>query len=227
MPKHESQHTANGLNNEQLLAGWLEGTLDKGTGLQFEKRCLEDDSFASQVETANFFAAGAELFQGEEVPSWDAEKTFLGPQKSPWWTWQGLPALSLATSFLAIVMLLTGLQIQTRDGALTISFSDQHSSQEVERLVAVKLSEFKLAQQLAMNNYSQGIQQQQIDASGRLTEYLLGASRKERREDFAELIKHVNEQRTDDQLFYARQVSKLQQDIFANPFEGGLSPTNQ
>jgi hypothetical protein len=59
--------------------------------------------------------------------------------------------------------------------------------------------------------------QQQMDASTQLTQYLLGASRKERREDFAELIKYVNEQRGDDQLFYARQLNKLQKDIYAKP----------
>ncbi|AGH43645.1 hypothetical protein [Paraglaciecola psychrophila] len=35
--------------------------------------------------------------------------------------------------------------------------------------------------------------------------------------EFAELIKYVNEQRSDDQLFYVYQLNKLQQDICAQP----------
>jgi dTDP-D-glucose 4,6-dehydratase len=80
---------------------------------------------------------------------------------------------------------------------------------------------------LALTNYTQTMQQQQMDTSTQLTQYLLGASRKERREDFAELIKYVNEQRGDDQLFYARQLNKLQQDIYANPDLSGTGNINE
>jgi hypothetical protein len=122
---------------------------------------------------------------------------------------------------LAIVMVLTGLQVRTDDGAMTISFAgkyrEQQSEQEIDKLVDVKLAEFQKTQQLALTNTIQTMQQQQMDASTQLTQYLLGASRKERREDFAELIKYVNEQRGDDQLFYVRQLNKLQQDIYAKP----------
>jgi hypothetical protein len=57
------------------------------------------------------------------------------------------------------------------------------------------------------------MQKQQLQTSTQLTEYLLTSNRQERREDFAELLKFVNQQRYDDQIFYARQLNDLQDEI--------------
>lgn len=231
MPKSQSEVDISTLTNEQLFGYWLDGELTDQQRLVFEQRCIEDESFAKQVETANMFAMQVEHYQSEPVPNWDRGQTFERPEKVRWWQWQGLPTLSFATSMCAIVMVLSGLQVRMNNGAMTISFTEQQNEQEIERLVteklAERLAEFQDTQQLALNNYSQSLQQQQMDTSTQLTQYLLGASRKERREDFAELIKYVNEQRGDDQLFYARQLTKLQQDIYANPEPSGMSKINE
>jgi hypothetical protein len=237
MPKHESQTGGAGLvkdrldkselNNEQLFGLWIEGQLNEQQRYEFEQRCLEDQAFAKQVETFNLFSMHSEHYQSDEVPSWDRDSTFNMPDKVKWWQWQGLPTLSFATSMLAIVMVLTGLQVRTHEGAMTISFAGKQSQQEIDQLVNDRLSEFQEIQQLALTNYTQTMQQQQMDTSTQLTQYLLGASRKERREDFAELIKYVNEQRGDDQLFYVRQLNKLQQDIYAQPELTGSGNINE
>tara|TARA_R110002167_G_C12538661_1_gene639776 strand:- start:124 stop:786 length:663 start_codon:yes stop_codon:yes gene_type:complete len=216
MPKHNAE-----LSNEQLFGLWADQQLNEQQRSEFEQRCIEDQAFAKQVETYNMFSMHSELYHSDEVPSWDRASTFVMPEKSKWWQWQGLPTLSFATSMLAIVMVLTGLQVRTDEGAMTISFAGKQSEQEINRLVNDRLAEFQETQQLALTNYTQTMQQQQMDTSTQLTQYLLGASRKERREDFAELIKYVNEQRGDDQLFYARQLNKLQQDIYAKPDQIG------
>lgn len=226
MPKHGSQLDGatmdkSELSNEQLLGLWVEQQLNEQQRNVFEQRCLNDKAFAKQVEMFNIFSMQSMHYQSDEVPSWDRSSTFNMPEKIKWWHWQGLPTLSFATSMLAIVMILTGLQVRTDDGAMTISFAgkyrEQRSEQEIDKLVDIKLAQFQIIQQRALINTTQTMQQQQMDASTQLTQYLLGASRKERREDFAELIKYVNEQRGDDQLFYVRQLNKLQQDIYAKP----------
>jgi hypothetical protein len=166
----------------------------------------------------------SETFQTLEVPDWHRDSTFdsevyqhsrFNEAKSSkrWWHWQGLPALSLGTSMLAVVMVLSGLQIDSNDGALTISFSKGYDNSKVEQLVNSKLQQYQQNQQLALNTFAQTLQRQQLDASTQLTQYLLTSSRQERKEDFAELIKFVNQQRGDDQLFYVRQLNKLQQEI--------------
>jgi len=232
MPKHESQlygatMDKSDLSNEQLFGLWAEQQLNEQQRDVFEQRCLDDQAFAKQVETFNMFSMQSEHYQSDEVPSWDRASTFETSEKAHWWQWQGLPSLSFATSMLAIVMVLTGLQVRTDDGAMTISFAGKRSEQEIDKLVDVKLAEFQKTQQLALTNYTQTMQQQQMNTSTQLTQYLLGASRKERREDFAELIKYVNEQRGDDQLFYVRQLNQLQQDIYAKPDLLGTGNINE
>lgn len=222
MPEQDTQ-----LSNQQLLALWAEQQLSQKQQNEFEQRCLQDEDFAQKVASYNQFAGLTESYQAAEVPSWDRDSTFDRPEKNKWWQWQGLPSLSFATSMLAIVMVVSGLQVRMDDGAMTISFAGKQSAQDVDRLVEARLAEFQQAQQLALTQYTQSMQQQQMDASTQLTQYLLVASRKERREDFAELIKYVNEQRGDDQLFFARQLNKLQQDIYTKPALSGAGTLNE
>jgi hypothetical protein len=213
--------------NEQLLGMWLDGQLNEQQRLAFEQRCLDDESFAQQVETANVFNLHAQHYVEQDVPNWDRTLSFDRPEKAPWWHWQGLSGLSIALSVVAMVMVLTGFQVKVDEGAVTISFAAKQSNQEIERLVNDKLQQYQQDQQVAMSRFTQSLQQQQLDASGQLTQYLLTSSRKERREDFAELIKFINEQRSDDQLFYARQLNQLQQDIYTNPAQPGLNSSKE
>lgn len=210
--------------NEQLLTLWLDGKLTKQQRLAFEQRCVDDKTFAQQIETATLVSAQAQDFSEQEVPLWNMSATFTAPEKAHWWHGQGL---SIAMSTLAIVLVLTGFQVRSDGDAVTISFAGKHSNSEIEHLVAEKLQTFQQNQQLVLNNFSQSLQQQQLDASNQLTQYLITSSRKERREDFAELIKFINEQRSDDQLFYARQLNQLQQDIYTNPEQARLNSSNK
>lgn len=222
MPKQHSESS-----KEALFALWLEGDLTEQQLQEFEVLCLNDEVFSERVSGANSFIMASEHYQATPVPNWDRESTFEETQTPRWWQWQGFASLSFATSCCAIVMVLTGLKVSLDDGAVTISFASSPSSQKVETLVNEKMLEFQQAQKLALQQYTQNLQQQQLDASTQLTQYLLSASRKERREDFVDLIKHVNQQRGDDQLFYARQLNKLQQDIYAIPMKSDIGEINE
>jgi hypothetical protein len=213
-------------SNEQLLAAWLDGQLNEQQRLAFEQRCINDPEFAKQVETANLFNIQAQHFEQQDVPNWDRMATFGAAPKARWWQWTGLPAASLGLSALAIVMVLSGMQVKMEEGAMTISFAGKQSSAEIERLVNEKLESFEQKQQLALTHYRDAMQQQQLDTSTQLTQYLLTSSRQERREDFAELIKFINQQRSDDQLFYARQFNELQQE-YSNPAQSGVNSSNK
>jgi len=102
------------------------------------------------------------------------------------------------------------------NGAMTLSFAGTAQQQKVEQLVEQKLQEYTQMQQVAFNQRTQQMQDQQMQLNTQLTSYLLTTSRTERREDFAELIKFVNQQRADDQVFYAKQFNRLQNDISAD-----------
>ena len=208
------------LDKNELLGLWLDDKLTEQQRAQFERLCSEDDDFASQVEMANLVSMQAESYQPQTVPDWQRDAAMQSSQKSSWWQWQGLPGLSFATSMVAIVMVLTGVNIQVADGAFTVRFGNQASMAQVEAEVSKQLTAFQTTQQQALNQYAQALQTQQLETNTQLTNYLLTSSRQERREDFAELIKFINEQRSDDQLFYARQLNKLESQIFADTPEG-------
>ena len=72
---------------------------------------------------------------------------------------------------------------------------------------------YQEANQVLFKEYAQSLAAQQQQTSAELTQYLLTSSREARKQDFAELLQFINDQRIDDQRFYARQFSKLQNEI--------------
>jgi uncharacterized protein with NRDE domain len=55
---------------------------------------------------------------------------------------------------------------------------------------------------------------------------LIAANRDERNDDMAELIRYVNAQREDDQVFFANQVQQLSEDLLQQSGYPLYSPTN-
>ncbi|WP_026377416.1 hypothetical protein [Aestuariibacter salexigens] len=216
------------LDNETLLSLWMDGNLDDSQRQLFERRLAEDESFSKMVETVNQVHMHAEQFTPLDVPKWDKESTFQSKPKRRWWQWQGIPAASMAMSVCAMLMVVSGTQFRYQDGVFSMSFGHQVQQQEVEllanQIVEQRLDKFTQQQEVAFTTYAAALQQQQQTSNAELTAYLLASSRQERREDFAELISFINQQRSDDQLFYARQINQLQQEIYTEP--GALSPAS-
>lgn len=209
--------------HEELLAKWLDNSLTQTEREAFETLCTNDQSFADQVAAASHLNMMAEDFEQVAVPAWDAGATFVHADTKRWWQWSGLPVMSLATSALAIVMVISGFQIRTGDGQLTIGFdSETPDKAEIAALVEEKMNSYQQANQIMFGKYVDAIAAQQKESSAQLTQYLLSSSRQERREDFAELVKFINQQRDDDQRFMARQINHLQLDISA--LKGGYNP---
>ncbi|WP_416305457.1 hypothetical protein [Neptunicella sp. SCSIO 80796] len=201
---------------EQQFELWLEGKLNAAERQEFEQQCQTDPVMAERLATAKIARQQVQAYQTREVPRWDAAATFAtSSEPRGWFQWQG--SLSFGLSILAICMVLFKVEIQVTDGAMTLSFAGKQQQQQVEKLVNDKLDQFQQNQQLALADFSQTMQDQQKLNNAQLTNYLLTSNREERREDFVELIKFVNEQRSDDQLFFAKQINKLQDDIYANP----------
>jgi hypothetical protein len=95
MPKQETQLGGVGsrepeLRNEQLFSLWVEQQLNEPQRREFEQRCLEDHSFAKQVETCNMFSMHSEHYQSAEVPNWDRAGSFDMPDNVRCCQWQGL-----------------------------------------------------------------------------------------------------------------------------------------
>ena len=198
-----------------VFAAWLAGELSAQQQSQFEQYCIDDDAFAQRVEQANQLNIIAESTPDWQQPEWNKEATFGFVKATPWWQWQGLSAASFACSAFAIVLVISGFNLNVENGRVSMGFGQQLPEQQINLLVQQKLDEYQQTNQTMFAQYVDAIQSQQKQNGAQLTEYLLSSSRQERREDFAELIKFVNEQRSDDQVFYARQLNNLQQEIYA------------
>lgn len=199
-------------DKDALFALWLERQLSDAEQQQFEQWLAEDNELAERVATARHIRQAVSEYHPMPVPSWQPEATAHrqhSPQ--PWWGW--LP-LSFATSMLAIVMVLLQVEIQWHEQGMTISFAGKGTEQEIATQVASRLADFEQQQQQQLADYVSELEQRQQQANMQLANYLLTSSRTERREDFAELIKYVNEQRSDDQLYIARQLNEIQQQVY-------------
>lgn len=214
-------------DKSQLFARWLEGNLSADEQQRFEQLCKSDSEFAERVVICEQMESMSDAFQEYDVPEWDREAT-ISPQllvddETPWWQWPGLSFVSLAASSAAILMVTLNVQIKVQDDAVVIGFANSYSEAQITALVDEKVKAIsdaanqENAQMLVQ--YQQQLQQQQQQFSTQLADYILTSNRTERKEDFAELIKFVNQQRNDDQVYYARQLSLLEENLSQDNFE--------
>ncbi|BDX07888.1 hypothetical protein [Planctobacterium marinum] len=201
---------------QALFMKWTESELTDHEQQLFEQYCIDDEDFADKVSVHGRLQQMSEHYEAAEVPDWDRSTGFSHAQASPWWQWKGLPALSFATSIAAILLVTLKLEFTVHDGSMTISFSGAAQQKQIEQLVNERIAEYAALQNSKFEEQAELLQNNQMQMNTQLANYVLATSRTERREDFAELIKHVNEQREDDQVFYARQINRLKTDINAN-----------
>ncbi|GAB3028025.1 hypothetical protein [Bowmanella dokdonensis] len=209
---------------ETLFALWLEDDLNDEQLAEFRQLCADDDEFAARVALGRDMQHQAKHYQQAEVPRWVPPAIGAQSRSGSPWGWAGFAPLSFATSLLAIVMVLLRVEVQVQNNALTLSFAGQGRQAEIEQAVAAQLDDFRQQQQVALVDYARDLRDQQQQANTQLASYLLTSSRTERREDFAELIKFVNQQRADDQVFYARQLNKLEQELYSNTETTPVTP---
>ena len=198
---------------EWLLAAWLENRLTQKERQEFESLCQEDSEFAAQVELANQSIMLAQDYEPVPVPNWDKDASFLAPPKVSWWQWQGFPVASMAMSIFAVCLVVFNIEFRFEDNGMMISFAGQNEQQKLEQMVDAKMQILEQRQAESIDAYVDELREDQLVATTQLTNFVLQSSRTERKEDFAEFIRFINEQRSDDQQFYARQLNQLQQDL--------------
>ncbi|MFC3094130.1 hypothetical protein DRW07_11645 [Alteromonas sediminis] len=202
------------ISNEALLAKWLDNALSKEEQALFEARYIEDSDFSARVDTANRVAFEVDQ-PGHVPPAWDKQQTVAFSRQPSHNRWSWMPAASMAMSFAAIVMVVTGFEVNMQDGRVQMGFDLGPSQQEVAALLDEKMAQHQQNNQVLLAQYIDALQEQNRESRTELTRFLLDTSREERREDFAELIKFINEQRDDDQRFYARQLNKLEAEVYS------------
>lgn len=222
---------------ELLLAKWAENDLNDAEQQAFEQLCQQDADFAQRIAQFEAFESMANQYAETPVPPWQFEMSQLEKSQSEksqseksrvpqggyrsfnqrnsqgaWW--QNITALTaLATSCAAILLVTLNLRVEFNQDGLLIGTANSYTEAEIQQLLDTELQKYQQTQQAQLQRYANQLQQQQQLFSEQLSAYVLSANRQERKEDFAELIKFVNEQRSDDQIYFARQLNQIQQDL--------------
>lgn len=203
-----------------LFARWLDDQLNQDEQAEFERLCREDREFSEQVATMSKFESLSQDYEEVAVPEWNRSATIAAGASSyhrqvskPWWQWSGFPLLSFATSMAAILMVTLKLQVNITDSGVLIGFADNYDKTQIQSMLDERLTAYQTTQNSQLQQYTAQLQDQQKQLNAQFAEYLLSANRTERKQDFAELIKFVNQQRADDQVYYARQLTRLERDI--------------
>ncbi|WP_057832199.1 hypothetical protein [Colwellia sp. TT2012] len=194
-----------------------------------DDRALFSENIAQQAST--------EIEQ--EVPNWHRAQAFeqhfqfdkTSQSKAiNWGMWFGVPALSMACSAFAITVVMTfmpGEKVEQQAFAqqalshqVTAFIAQQvqqkwasTSNADIEAIVNLKLREFAAEQQVILANYRADISIQQQSNNLALASYVIGASRKERKEDMSDFIHFINAQREDEQLTHKIKFQQLEREI--------------
>ncbi|MDO6576335.1 MULTISPECIES: hypothetical protein [Alteromonas] len=211
--------------NEALIIAWVNNSLTDEQKATFTKKYAQDSVFAAAADNASLLAGSASEFVAPPLPDWNKAQLFPAQDKSSWFQWQGFPALACALSAVAIVLVFTGMPNKDNGKSLAAQAPNNVDAEQLSNLVAEQVrvqvqqqviqqrEMYQEANQVLFKEYAQSLAAQQQQTSADLTQYLLASSREARKQDFAELLQFINDQRIDDQRFYARQFSKLQDEI--------------
>lgn len=205
---------------EYLFGQWAENSLTEDEQRAFEQLCRDNADFAARIAQFESLEALANQYTDAEVPQWHPESTLVpqvgslqSKEKTGRWWQSALSLTSLAASFAAVLMVTTNLRIEMNNDGVFIGTANSYTDKEIQTLVNSALEKHQQGQREQLQLYAQELRQQQQQFSEQLSSYVLSANRQERKQDFAELIKYVNEQRSDDQVYFARQINQIQDDL--------------
>jgi len=217
------------LTSEKAFEKWLDRSDlvedEQSQQVQSNANTHEDAIWQERLKTAQTIEHQVSVQAEHAVPHWDRSAAFE-TDKSPWWQWGGLPAMSMALSFFAMALVLFKVELVMKDDGILLTFAGSsqtqinqvsYSQEEINGLVEAqvnqKLQRFASEQQVILANYVAEIKVKQQDSNLQLASYLMGATRKERKEDMSDFVQYVNDQRADDSLDNKIKFQQLENEI--------------
>ncbi|MEX1221619.1 MAG: hypothetical protein WEA82_05850 [Idiomarina sp.] len=208
---------------QQEFERWLNNELSEQQAQNlYQQLCAHAPDIAEQMAAMQQFQQDADAWVDAPVPDWNREATWQPALRSSastesWWQRPWLPVTSFACSLLAVALVVLQVDVVVSDSQLRIAFGGQVNDEQLASLVDARLDEFTAKQTQELKTYATAMREDFREdlnqANTQLVSYVLATSRDERREDFADLIRYVNEQRQDDQVFYVNQFRQLQEAV--------------
>ena len=185
------------------LSKVFESFLDTGViSKENEKRLLLDPEFNELYQNAKNWDKQSAEYKQTAVPEWDKESTWFDRgyyhKKPSGISW--LNGAMLSMSVLLCVLVFNDAELTMNEYGFAINFSGDTNLNQQQQMEEMKKMFVDMQKQ--NNKYTWQMVQQAID-TGRV----------ERSEDMTTLVKHINEQRNQDQVLIKLQLNDLAEQV--------------
>lgn len=145
-------------------------------------------------------------WQSQNVPEWHRTSFAVRPpvKNTSWMNWG-----AMATSSLAILMVVFQLEISTGDTGLMISFGGNQSEAKIAKMVESQLANYKIEQEKVFQVKLDGALERQNDQTKLRLANWLEKNRDERQQDIKFVMTGWQSQRYEDQKNVDRQLSYI------------------
>ncbi|WP_196141150.1 anti-sigma factor [Aliikangiella sp. G2MR2-5] len=187
------------------LTDYIEGRLSPAVKKQLEETLNNCESCAQVYQNALALEQAAHQWQEQVVPDWHRTEYAVRPKPkvSNWLSWG-----ALATSTLAIFMVIFQVQIESTESGFNVAFGGA-SEQKVNRLVEKRLAAYQKQQSVLLDARLIEQEQKLSDANKIALASFLEKTREERRDDLNFLVTGIQSQRMADRQKVERQITAL------------------
>jgi hypothetical protein len=192
-----------------LLLDYIDQKLSTKVSHQVEQAINQCETCQATYRQAVELHQMADQWQQQSVPAWHRTEYAVKPKTK---TQQWLSWSALATSTLAIFMVVFQVQISSNDSGLQIAFGGNSNGQvsaKLEALVQQKLDAYRKEQNLMLDARFIAATNNQITQSKLLVAQALEKSRDERRDDLNFLVTGIQSQRYEDSQKIEKRLAYL------------------
>lgn len=191
---------------------YIDGKLSPSIKKQVENAISQCDICQQVFQQAIAIQQASHQWEEQAVPEWHRTNFAVRPKPSPF-SWLNLTAL--ATSTLAILMVLFQVNISTNDQGLQIAFGNPNEGQ-INALVEKKMIAYQ-KQQATLLEARLMAQAESLKATNQLNiANSMQKIREERRDDISFLITGIETQRFEDQSKVDKQIAYLAENQIEN-----------
>ena len=188
------------------LMDYLDDKLSPAVRKQVEQAIDQCESCMSTYHQAVAMQQAAFKWQEQEVPEWHRTEYAVRPRQSSggWLNWT-----ALATSTLAILMVVFQVNIQSSESGFSVAFGGNQSNVQVEALVSKRIEEYQKQQAVLLDARFVAEGEKQSTANKLAMADLLEKTRDERRDDLSFLVTGIQNQRDLDKRRFDRRLTAL------------------
>lgn len=192
------------------LIDYIDNKLSPVMRKQVEDAMANCPSCKEAYHNAVALAQAAERWQDQPVPEWHRTEYAVRPrqQTGGWLSWT-----ALASSAMAILMVVFQVNISTSENGLQIAFGSQGN---IDAIVEQKLAEYKKQQDTLLDARFLAESDKQSTANKLLMADMLDKTREERRDDLNFIVTGIQTQRFEDQTKLDKELLSLAQNQIEN-----------